>query len=349
MNYYSESGYIDMEKIMSIRCPFIFLVHGRGTGKTYGMCKFLLDHLDDGKFLFMRRTQTEADTISFTDFSPFQPVLNDHPEYPRLTVQSIPNVKNISAVYKGELDDGRLKPVGDPVGYIGALSTIANVRGFNGEQIRYMVYDEFIPERGARLLRDEGDRILNCYETVNRNRELKGIDPLKAVFLSNANRMDSPVFQSLGILDRIDQMTMRGQSECILNERGIAVLKLKESPISLKKAETALYKATGDSTFKDMSLLNSFSSDTYLYCKREPIQEYRPVFQYEDITIYRHKSKCHYYVTRHRSGGVVRQYFDEDFSRRRMKRDQYSFMNAWLQGQISFEDIYCKTKMIDAL
>lgn len=349
MNYYSESGYIDMEKIIAIKCPFIFLVHGRGTGKTYGMCKFLLEHLDVGKFMFLRRTQTEANTISFTDFSPFQPVSNDNPQLPKLVVKSIPNVKNISAFYRGELEDGDLKATGDAVGYIGALSTIANVRGFNGEQIKWLVYDEFIPERGARLLRDEGDRTLNCYETLNRNRELKGIEPLKAIFLSNANRMDAPVFQSLGILDKIDAMTMRGQSECILPERGIAVLKLKESPISLRKAETALYKATGDRAFKDMSLLNSFSSDTYLYCKREPIQEYRPVFQYEDIHIYRHKSKCHYYVTRHKSGGVVRQYFDEEFSRRRMKREQYSFMNAWLSGQISFEDIYCKSKMISAL
>ena len=348
MNYYDESGYIDMAKIMAIRCPFIFLVHGRGTGKTYGVCKYLLDHPED-KFLFMRRTQTEADTISFTDFSPFQPVLEDHPEYPRLIVQGIPNVKNISAVYRAEEKDGKLSATGDPVGYIGALSTIANIRGFNGEQIKYMIYDEFIPERGARMLRDEGDRILNCYETLNRNRELKGRPPLKAVFLSNANRMDSPVFQSLGILDRVDAMTMKNQSECILHDRGIAILKLKASPISAKKADTALYRATGESTFKDMSLLNSFSADTYLYCRREPIQEYRPVFQYEDIFIYRHKSKTFYYVTKHKSGGMVRQYFDEEFSRKRLKRDQYQFLNAWVSGQISFEDVYCKTRMISAL
>ena len=348
MNYYDENGYIDMEKIMSIRCPFIFLVHGRGTGKTYGVGKFLLDHPKD-KFLFMRRTQTEADTISFTDFSPFQPVLEDHPEYPRLIVQGIPNVKNISAVYLAEEKDGKLTAAGDPVGYIGALSTIANIRGFNGEQIKYMIYDEFIPERGARMMRDEGDRILNCYETINRNRELKGRPPLKAVFLSNANRMDSPVFQSLGILDRVDDMTMKNQSECIMYDRGIAILKLKASPISAKKADTALYRATGESTFKDMSLLNSFSADTYLYCRREPIQEYRPVFQYEDIFIYRHKSKAFYYVTKHKSGGMVRQYFDEEFSRKRLKRDQYQFLNAWVSGQISFEDVYCKTRMISAL
>lgn len=348
MNYYDENGYIDMERILSIKCPFIFLVHGRGTGKTYGMCKFLLNHPED-KFFFMRRTQTEADTISFTDFSPFQPVLNDNPEYPRLIVQGIPNVKNISAVYHAEEQDGRLIPVGDTIGYIGALSTIANVRGFNGEQIKYLVYDEFIPERGARMLKDEGERVLNCYETINRNRELKGIPPLKAVFLSNANRMDSPIFQALGVLDKVDGMTMRGQSECILHDRGIAILKLRKSPISIKKAETALYRATGDTSFKDMSLLNSFSADTYMYCRREPIQEYTPIFQYEDIYCYKHKSRRHYYVTRHKSGGMIRQYFDEDFSRKRLKREQRNFLDAWLAGAISFEDIYCKSKMISAL
>lgn len=348
MNYYDQNGYIDMGKIIAIKCPFIFLVHGRGTGKTYGMCKFLCKHIGE-KFLFMRRTQTEADTISFTDFSPFQPVLADNPDLPRLTVQGIPNVKNMSGVYIAEEKDGRETATGDAVGYIGALSTIANIRGFNGEQIKYWVYDEFIPERGARLLRDEGERILNCYETINRNREIKGKPPLKAVFLSNANRMDSPVFQSLGILDKVDAMTMRGQSECILPDRGIAILKLKESPISVKKAETALYRATGDTGFKDMSLFNSFSADTYLYCRREPIAEYTPIFQYEDIFIYKHKSVSRYYVTRHKSGGMIRQYFDEDFSKKRMKREQRNFFNGWLEGRISFEDIYCKSKMIDSL
>lgn len=348
MNYYSENGYIDMEKIIGINCPFIFLVHGRGTGKTYGVCKFLLEHLGE-KFLFMRRTQTEADTISFTDFSPFQPVLEDNPDFPRLVVQGIPNVKNLSGVYRAEENDGKLTATGEAVGYVGALSTISNIRGFNGEQIKYMVYDEFIPERGARLLRDEGERILNCYETINRNRELKGQAPLKAVFLSNANRMDSPVFQALGILDKIDRMTMKNQSECILTERGIAVLKLRESPISIKKAETALYKATGNSDFREMSLLNSFSADTYLYCRREPIQEFTPIFQYEDIFIYKHKSRIHYYVTRHKSGGMIRQYYDEEFSRKRLKREQRNFLDGWLSGKISFEDIYCKSKMISAL
>lgn len=349
MNYYDKNGYIDMEKIMAIPCPFIFLVHGRGTGKTYGICKFLLDHLGE-KFLFMRRTQTEADTISFTDFSPFQPVLNDNPEYPRLVVQSLPNVRNLSGVYVAEEQNGKLVATGEAVGYIGALSTISNVRGFNGEMIKYWVLDEFIPERGARSIGgSEGDRVLNCFETLNRNRELKGQPPLKAVFLSNANRMDSPVFQSLGILDKIDRMTMRGQNECIMHDRGIAILKLKESPISIKKAETALYKATGDDDFKNMSLLNSFSADTYMYCKTEPIQEYRPIFSYEDIFVYKHKSEQKYYVTRHRSGGMVRQYFDEEFSRRRMKREQGNFLHAWLVGRISFEDVYCKTKMIDSL
>ena len=348
MNYYSDNGYIDMEKIMSIPCPFIFLVHGRGTGKTYGICDFLIRHIGE-KFLFMRRTQTEADTISFTDFSPFQPVLEDNPDYPRLMVQGLPNVKNIAGVYRAELKDGKQVPDGDPVGYIGALSTIANVRGFNGEQIKYWIYDEFIPERGSRTIRDEGDRILNCYETLNRNRELKGKLPLKAVFLSNANRMDSPVFQSLGILDRVDQMTMRGQSECILHDRGIAILKLRESPISKKKAETALYKATGSGDFQEMALLNSFSTDTYLYCKREPIIEYTPIFMYEDLTVYKHKSKKYYYVTRHKSGSMLKQYFDEEFSRKRFKREQRGFLDGWISGQISFEDVYCKTKMIQAL
>ena len=42
MNVYLPNGYADMGKIMSLPYPLIFVIGGRGTGKTYGACKELL-------------------------------------------------------------------------------------------------------------------------------------------------------------------------------------------------------------------------------------------------------------------------------------------------------------------
>ena len=351
INFYTENGYIDMEKVISLPYPFIFVVHGRGTGKTYGAFKYLLDH-PEKKFMVMRRTQIEADTIGFTDFSPFQPVLADNPEkYKPVYVGGIPHVKNISGVWAAQLDEGtgKLAPEGEPIGYICALNTISNIRGFNGEQIKIMIYDEFIPERGARSIKNEGEAIVNAYETINRNRELKGQAALKMVFLANANKLSSPIFQTLGIMDKIDKMAMTDQETCFLPDRGIAILKLRNSSISSAKADTALYRATSNREFAAMALKNEFDTSVYLYVQREPINEYKLVAVYEDVCIYRHKSKRWWYVSHHKRGTEKYHYIDEEFSRKKMKKDLVLFFDAWLHGNVSFEDYYCKLVLTNSL
>lgn len=344
-----ESGYIDMAKVIEMPFPFIFVMHGRGTGKTYGACKYLLEHGE--KFLLLRRTQVEADTISYTDFSPFQPVLADHPELGQIVVTALPNVKNMHGIFKGEVnpDTNTLQPTGDPIGYVAALSTISNIRGFNGEQVKTVIFDEFIPEAKAHKIKMEDQAFLNCYETLNRNRELKGQKPLKMVCLSNANKLASPIFQGLGIMDKIDRMVMTGKEECLLHDRGIAILKMKDSPISAKKADTALYKAAAQGVFTDMALANSFDMSDWLYVKTEPLNEFRPVAQYEDVYIYRHKSQKWYYVCRHKSGEIKHRYINEPYSRKQIRKEQMQLYDCWLHGNISFQDYYCKVAMWESL
>lgn len=348
--YYRSDGYIDMAKIIEMPFPFIFVMHGRGTGKTYGACEYLLKHPEQ-KFMLLRRTQVEADTIGYTDFSPFQPVLEDNPELGQVVVQALPNVKNVHGVWKAELNSetGKLIPSGEAIGYVAALSTFSNIRGFNGEQVKILLFDEFIPEAKSKSIKHEDLAFLNVVESIGRNRELKGQPPLKVVCLSNANKLASPIFQGLGIMDKVDRMAMTGKQECLLHDRGIAILKLADSPISNKKKDTALYRAAASGEFTEMALNNSFDMSNWLYVKTEPIEEYRIVAQYEDIYIYRHKSQKWYYVCRHKSGEPKNKYVNEPFSRKRLRREQMQFYESWLHGSVSFQDFYCKVVMWESL
>lgn len=350
MNVYLSNGYADMEKIMALPYPLIFVIGGRGTGKTYGACKVLLDLSDNEKFFFLRRTQDEADTIAFTDFSPFQPIINDNPEaYAPIVVDRLPHVKNISGVWYGEENDsGKLVATGETIGYIGALSTIHKIRGFNMASVSVGVYDEFIPEKHVAAFRGgargEGDALLNAYETIDRNRQLKGKKPFKLVCLSNANSIASPVFQSLGIMDAVNKMALKGKQECILAERGIAIFILRDSPISAQKSQTALYRAAGASDFTTMALKNDFSADTYLYIEPQPINEYViKISLADDVFIYQHKSnRAKWYVTRHKSGAVQRAYNDDEISKKRFKRQEQHLLESLLRGNVAFADYYCK-------
>lgn len=300
--------------------------------------------------MYLRRIQQEADAIGNPEFSPFQPVLQDHQDLNPITLTPIPGVKNIRAVYRGDLDEnGVLQPVGDSIGYVGALNTISSIRGFSGEQIEIVLYDEFIPERNARAIKAEGDAFLNCYETINRNRELKGREPLKMVCLTNANKLASPIFVSLGITEQVDNMTRRGKQCSFLDDRGIALIKLRDSPISARKMQTALYKAAVSEDFRRMAIANDFDTTTYLYVHPEPLEEYRIIAQYEDVYIYRHKSIPRYYISRHCSGHPKNQYVAEQFSQKRMRKDLSLMFDAWLKGNISFQDYYCKLILTDSL
>lgn len=351
MDLYTKDGYADMSKIMALPYPFIFCVGGRGTGKTYGACKTLLDQADNQQFLFLRRTAEEADLISTTDFSPFAPVIADNPQYGLLYSGTIPHVKAVNACWRGTVnEDGKLVATGDPIGYYGALTTIHKTRGFSMAKVKVVLYDEFQPEAHVHAMRNEGDAFLNMVETVGRNRELKEEEPLKVVCLSNANKLSSPIFQALGIMDKVDRMLMKDKTISLMEERGIALIRLTDSPISNRKAATSLYRAARSQDFVDMALKNDYDRTTYMYIAQEPIEEYKIIASFDDeIYIYRHKSKPRYYVSRHKSGTPAYAYSSEEMSVKRMKRQQLKFFDAWLRGSVSFEDYYCKYLLTNVL
>lgn len=349
--YYLPSGYIDMAKIFDLPYTFIFVVHGRGTGKTFGACKYCYDYHDrtGDKFIYLRRLQTEADLVGNTAFSPFTPVTDFYDLEPLIS-GPIPNVKNVKGIWKTERNEkGDIVPAGPPIGYTAALATVSSIRGFSGRDIKVCVYDEFIPEKTARPIRAEGEAVLQFYESVNRNRELEGEPPLKMVFLSNANKLSSPVFEAFGITNYVDKMVRGNQEECYLKDRGVAILKLKDSPISQQKSKTALYKASQSEAFNDMAIGNAFDMSNYLYVRAEPIDEYRIIAKFDDVYIYRHKSDARYYVTRYRTGTPKAEYISEPFSIKKFKKDYALVFTAWIDGRISFNDYYCKLVLTKAI
>jgi hypothetical protein len=182
---------------------------------------------------------------------------------------------------------------------------------------------------------------LNAYETINRNRELKGQPPVKMIALSNANNLASPIFETLRLIDRVDNMQRKHKSVWIDRDKGIAVIILTNSPISDRKQDTALYRISKDTDFAEMSLANSFAFEDYSYIGSRPLAEYRPVVAVEDVCVYVHKSNGTYYVTRFISGSP------EKFTRSELDINQFKMRYASLYfamcgGRMIFSDYYCK-------
>lgn len=335
MNIYQENGYIDIRKIKSYGMPFNFVVGGRATGKTYTSLKTMVE--DDTMFMFMRRTQTQADIINKPEFSPFKPINRDNGW--NIGAKAISPYN--SAFYNMEECEGKNTPSGSPIGYTCALSTISNMRGFDASDVDVLIYDEFIPEKHERPLKNEAVALFNAYETINRNRELNGEPPLQLIALANANDLANPVFMSLGIVRKAHEMRKRGQEVSIMRERGIGLFILNDSPISQAKRETALYKLTRNTEFSAMSIENDFVRENSAVIRSRNIAEYVPLVAVGEICLYSHKSKCMYYVSQHISGSPP--YFGAgEIELNRFRRTYPWVWWEYLSKNIEFEDVLCE-------
>lgn len=321
MNLYTEAGWLDVEKINAMKYPFIFVYGGRGIGKTFGEGQ-IITGTGRGKTLFLRRTKTEYDIITSHEMNTFA-------DYNVETGHNIAFVKQrgFSVITEG----------GENVGLCAALSTFSNLRGGGFEQfgIDYLLYDEFIPERHKAKIRNESDVLMNIYETINRNRELKGHDPLKLRCYANSNDIRNPIFIGMGLVSMAEKMAKKSTEIQVDTERGVALIDCKYSPISKRKAETALYKLSAGSEFFKMAISNEFSSGLLESVQRRLI-EYRPVVTVGEIGIYQHKSSGKLYVCSAVKSSAPK--FAATDTQLEMFRIRYAYLyDRFYENQIEFE------------
>lgn len=347
MRIYHDNGYLNVPELLATGYPFIFCWGGRATGKTYGALQECVD--SKTTFGLMRRTQTQLDVISKPEFSPFKPLNKDH----GWNVGIVPLSKYNGGIYHMEpeikmidgevVPTGKQSPKGLPIGYTFALSTIANIRGFDGSDMEVLIYDEFIPEPHARPIKEECQAFLNAYETINRNRELQGRKPLQVLCLANANTLANPLFIGLGLVTKAERMYRKGQEYSEDPKRGILLVNLCNSTISEQKQETALYKLAGNSSFARMALSNDFSGEEERgRIGSKPLREFKPIVAVGEICIYQHKSNSSMFFCSTHITGSPPTFGVGDVERTRLRRSYSWLWTAYLNNQIDFEERICE-------
>lgn len=336
MNIFREDGYLDMGAIMGRNYPFTLVCGGRGTGKTFTA---LYETINDNiPFILMRRMQTQIDMINRPEFSPFKAlerVCGLHIGLEKIS-------KNNSAIYHQEEIDGEYENTGKPIGYTAALATISNMRGFDASDVRRVIFDEFIPEKHERPIKNEAVAIYNAYETINRNRELNGEQPLQMVFLANSNRLDNPLFMDMRLVIRAERMLKTGQHVWTDDDRGIMLVMFNDSPISEKKGQTSLYKLTSGSEYAAMALRNDFNTEDTGSIKARPLKEYNPIVKVGEITIYRHKRDGQkIYVAAHKTGSPP-EYGTGEIELGRFCRAYNWVWLDYLENRVDFESTMCE-------
>lgn len=334
-----DNGYVNIEYVAQQGLAWNFIIGGRATGKTYTSLLYHLEH--HNKIMFLRRSQTQVEMVTNDAFSPYGPINEDRCEHAPIGFdKAAKNVYGIYEIFEATDEKGRtIRELGENYGYATSLHAIKNLRGFNASQLTWMVFDEFIPEPHEKEVREEGQAILNAYETINRNRELKGSEPLRALFLANTNNIASTILVDLGLVTIVTKLLKQCKEEYIDRDRSIGVWMLRDSPISKQKESTVLYRVA-PSVYRRMALENDFSPDFNRRVVSRSLKEYRPLFAIGEICIYKHKSKELYYCTTHASGSY-RIYGTTKDDIAACKADNRYLWFANLDGLVEFESELC--------
>ena len=275
---YNNDGWVNWDYIVNQKCAFTMVVGARGVGKTYGLMKYLIEN--GIPFIYLRRLRTQLDLCASNEGNPFNKLNAD------LDMSIRPQNTRAGVVFA----DGE-KTIALGV----ALSTVANVRGFDYSRFNVIVFDEAIASDGERTIPKEFNVFLNFYETVNRNRELNGEQPVQAFLLGNANRLTNPYFSGWHFMKTALNMIKGRQLVWFSADHSRMMIMLLDSSISKRKAETALYK-NADKDFMLMALDNAFRTDG-TNIRSMPIREFNYLVSVGDIGIYKHKSERIYYVS----------------------------------------------------
>lgn len=324
---YLSSNYLDMGRIISAPFPFIIVISGRGGGKTYGSLKYCMENKI--KFLYLRRTKTILELITDARYQPFKRINAD-------------TGRDIQADYGRGIGSFKDAATGELIGYAAALSTISNIRGFDGSDIELIIWDEFIPEPGERITFNMLTAFYNAVETVGRNRELEGRPPVKCVLLSNSDLIYSDVIAGLGIGETLYQMQETG-TEIVEYSPELLLIMPRLEAFRDDKADTALYRLTAGSSYASVALDNNFAIEDRAQIKKRDLRQLRPVCSIAGLTFYRGKSGGLWYVCRHLSGSP-KMYDNTDADRRRFRREQAAVLHAHARRRLYFADVDVQTK-----
>ena len=325
INIYDKNGWLNIPEIANAPQFIKCLIGGRGIGKTYGVLDYSYHKRE--KFIYMRMTQTESDLVLQDDFNPFKSLNNDK----RIDVHCERLNKYIGVFYE------EIESVKHVIGYSMSLSCVSKIRGFDASECKRIIFDEFIEEAHCKKLKSSGLALLNAYETINRNRELKGEKPCELWLLSNANTVDSDILLELNILPLHDKI-----KKSIAFDDNILLIEPEASPISFKKSQTGIYKLS--KSFNKMSLDNQFVGHYEGNIKSMSLNNSALWIIYNDLSFYTFRDNNLVYVTQYRRKNErpIYTYGDSDFEKKKFKAECSSIFNMYLAGMMYFENTKCE-------
>ena len=338
MARYDENGYFNFSWLYARPFTVQLCIGGRGTGKTYGALKYCIENKI--RFLYLRRTNAVVEILSTKENNPLKRLNYDN----EWSYETKVLTKYTTGFYNTEIDENGKIIYNECVGYMAALSTFNNIRGFDGSDIEVILFDEFVPTKNEKKIKGEFEGLLHCYETINRNRDaMEGRAPLRLICFSNADSIANQIFIGFNVVNIIIRMKNKKTYIYEDKERSLGVYLLDDSPVSKAKAETSFYKMLSGSEFFDMSLANEFVSDrTSTPIKQKNLKELIPFAAIGDLCLYEIKGGGIYASTHISGSPEIYTYTATDAKR-------FKHRYPWILLAYLDKDIICESYMAESL
>lgn len=279
-----NSIFYDIRKDCKSDMPFKIIIGPRGCGKTYSVLDYMQENSsEESKFIYMRRDGTEIDSCASEYGNPFK-ALNTDKGYCISPFQ----ISKFNGFGIGRDDTCEC------IGYGVALSTFASMRSQDFSDVDRIFFEEFIPEKHKRKIKGEGQALLNLYETINRNRELKGENPVELVMCANGIDLANPILMELGATSIIAKMLANKQRRITIPEKQLYIEIIPRTKVSDLKQETALYKLANNDFSIDALETKFRGADLEFVRKGVNLRSYKTEFSYGDYVIFSNKE--HYYI-----------------------------------------------------
>lgn len=258
-----------------------YAIGGRGVGKTYdAKLKRTKHFLKTGKqFVYLRRYETE--------FADKQQLFNDiAAEFPEHDIM----VEGMRAMIRRTPEEGKPKEAWRVFCYLVALSTTISKKSVPYPDVDYIVYDEFIIDRGfIRYMPNEVKVFLEFYNTVDRF-----TDRVRVLFLANAVSIVNPYFVYFGIKPRKGQRftsAMEGYHICEV---------IESSGYIQKVVATRFGRMIAGTEYFDYAVANRFTNDESQFICKKPSSArfmYGVVFDGSKMGVWKDFGENRYYIS----------------------------------------------------
>jgi hypothetical protein len=191
--------FYDFNKLWSMNGVYNFLVGARGLGKTYGAKEFAVrKFLANGdQFIYLRRYDTELRAAKHALFNDLHDAFPDH------EFRADGDLLKIRPLAKGVNEETKFKWA--ICGYALALSKAQQKKSIPYHDVKTIIFDEFIIEKGRVLyLPDEAKLFNDFYSTVDRYK-----DKTRVLFLANSVSIMNPYFLEYDIKPEVDKEWIR--------------------------------------------------------------------------------------------------------------------------------------------